>query len=92
MVPGEAFDDDPNTRWATDTGTHEAWLEVDFGQPTTFDQVMIDEAYEGRIRQFELQCGDGQTWKTVLQGDAVGRQFTRTFPPVCRTLCTLEHP
>ena len=79
---GQALDDDPDTRWATDSGTNEAWLEVDLGQPTTFDQVMIDEAYEGRIRRFELECGDGQTWETVLRGSTVGRDFKGSFEPV----------
>ncbi len=79
---GKAMDDDPQTRWATDAGTKEAWLEVDLGEPTTFDRVMIDEAYEGRIRSFELECGDGQTWQTVLRGGTVGRHFKGKFDPV----------
>ena len=80
---GRALDDDPDTRWATDVGTKEAWLEIDLGEPTAFDQVMIDEAYEGRIRRFELEAGDdGQTWKTVLRGGTVGRDYRGTFEPV----------
>jgi alpha-L-fucosidase len=79
---GQALDDDPDTRWATDSGTSQAWLEVDLGETTTFGQVMIDEAYEGRIRRFQLECGDGQTWKTALSGGAVGRHFKSSFEPV----------
>jgi alpha-L-fucosidase len=37
--PAKAVDDDPATRWATDTGTKQAWLEVDLGKPTTFNRV-----------------------------------------------------
>jgi len=30
--PDKVVDDDPATRWATDTGTKQAWLEVDLGK------------------------------------------------------------
>ena len=53
----KAFDGDAETRWATDSGTRQAWLEADLGKPTIFSRVMIDE-WEGggnRIQSFELQ-------------------------------------
>ena len=80
--PKKAVDDDPDTRWATDTGTHEASLEVDLGKPAAIGRVLIDEAYEGRVRKFELQAKEGDVWKTVLSGTAVGRNFSGAFPPV----------
>lgn len=80
--PEMALDDNHDTRWATDSGTHEAWLEVDLGQPVTIGRVMIDEAYEGRIRRFELQYLNGEKWNTAVTGTTVGRQFTREFQPV----------
>jgi alpha-L-fucosidase len=88
--PDKALDDDPDTRWATDHGTNEVLFEVDLGQPSTVSRVMIDEAYEGRVRQFELQYEDGQTWKTVLSGGTIGRHFTREFPPVTARKVRLE--
>lgn len=88
--PAMALDDDPATRWATDAGTHAAWLEVDLGQPTAVGRVMIDEAYEGRIQRFELQCREGDRWKTVLSGETVGRGFTRKFPAVTAQHFRLE--
>ena len=80
--PCMALDDDANTRWATDGGTHQAWLEVDLDRPTRISRVMIDEALEHRIRKFELQAQEGQDWRTILSGETVGRSFTRTFSPV----------
>jgi alpha-L-fucosidase len=80
--PAAAVDDDPDSRWATDAGTGSAWLEVDLGQPKTISQVLIDEAFEGRIRRFELAAWRDDAWQTILTGSAVGRDFRATFPPV----------
>jgi alpha-L-fucosidase len=80
--PGAALDDDPDSRWATDAGTASAWLEVDLGEPTTIRQVRIDEAFEGRIRKFELAAWRDDAWQAIFAGAAVGREFRATFPPV----------
>ncbi len=80
--PAMALDDDTNSRWATDAGTHQAWLEVDLGQDRKISRVIIDEAYEGRIQKFELQAKNGGVWQTILAGETVGRNFNRRFPPV----------
>jgi alpha-L-fucosidase len=81
--PDKALDDDENTRWATDAGTHEAWLEVDFGKPVTFDRVAIDEPGEyKRVEAFELQYKDGENWKTFHQGTTIGPGWTARFEPV----------
>ncbi len=80
--PGKAIDGDEETRWATDGGTKQAWLEVDLGQPVTFDSVEIDEAYAGRVRSFELQCQEGEQWKTFYRGSTLGEQFSAKFDPV----------
>jgi alpha-L-fucosidase len=77
----KAFDDDPGTRWATDTGVQEAWLEVDLGTPMTFGGVAISEAYD-RVRRFELQSRDGETWTTFLEGGRIGEKYARQFKPV----------
>jgi alpha-L-fucosidase len=80
----KAVDGDENTRWATDAGTHAAWLEVDLGKPTAFSRVLIDECDEWgkRIRKFELQYKDGEAWKTCLEGAEAGKGYTKDFSPV----------
>jgi len=82
--PDKALDDDPDTRWATDAGTREAWSEVDLGEAVTIGRTMIDECVEWgrRVRRFELQYKDGDAWKTVLEGTGIGRRYTKAFPPV----------
>ncbi len=79
--PSKAIDGEDETRWATDGGTKQAWLEVDLGQPATFDAVEIDEVYD-RVRSFELQYQDGQQWKTFYRGTTLGKRFSAKFDPV----------
>ncbi|TKJ38734.1 MAG: alpha-L-fucosidase [Planctomycetes bacterium B3_Pla] len=79
--PDKAVDDDPATRWATDTGTKHAWLEVDLGKATTFNQVKIAEAYD-RVQKFELQYKSGTQWKTFLNGTKIGADYSKEFEPV----------
>jgi len=80
--PGKAIDGDEDTRWATDAGTKRAWLEVDLGQPVTFDRVEIEEAFAGRVQSFELQCRDGEQWKTFYRGTTLGERFSGRFDAV----------
>ena len=78
----KAFDGDPTTRWATDGGTHSAWLECDLGKPTPIAGVAIQEAYPGRVQRFELQYKVGDEWKTALAGTTIGETFEAKFDPV----------
>jgi alpha-L-fucosidase len=78
----KAFDGDPQTRWATDTGTHQAWVANDFGKLVTFQGVRIQEAYAGRVKKFEFQVKEGTEWKPVFSGTTLGADFTRRFAPV----------
>ncbi|MBI5093938.1 MAG: alpha-L-fucosidase [Candidatus Hydrogenedentes bacterium] len=89
-APDKAVDDNVGTRWATDGGTHEAWLEVDLGQPTTFDRAEIDEACDRRVQDFELQYRDGDAWKTFFHGTTIGPRWKQTFPPVTAQVVRLN--
>jgi len=80
--PEMAFDDDPTTRWATDAGTHSAWLEVDLGAPQRVGRAAISEAYPGRVQAYELQYHDGKSWKTVHAGKTLGEDARIEFGPV----------
>jgi len=79
--PDKAVDDDPATRWATDSGVKQAWLEVDMGKPITFNRVKISEEYE-RVREFELQYKDNGQWKTFTRGAKIGPDYVKDFEPV----------
>jgi len=79
---GKAIDRDDGTRWATDAGTKQAWLEVDLGQPTTFDRVEIEEAFARRVQSFELQRRDGEQWRTFHRGASIGEGYSARFDAV----------
>ena len=88
--PAGALDDDPDTRWATDAGTHQAWLEVDLGDPQAIDRAMISEAYAPRVRKFELQAKEGDGWKTFAQGNRIGDEGLVRFDPVTAQVVRLN--
>ena len=78
-----ATDDDESTRWATDTGSQPAWLEVDLGEPRSIGRVYIDEPAEyARVQKFELQSFDGRDWKTFHVGMTIGPEWSTTVEPV----------
>jgi alpha-L-fucosidase len=80
--PQEAFDNDPNTRWATDSGTKQAWIAADLGKPLTVQRVRIEEAVAERVQKFEFQYRDGKEWKTIFKGNKIGHWFQQKFEPV----------
>lgn len=77
----KAFDDNDATRWATDGGTHAAWLEVNLGAPVTFRRAVIKEAFD-RVKSFELQHKAGAAWKTFARGSKIGERREVKFKPV----------
>ncbi len=77
-----AFDGDDQTRGATDRETKQAWVAVNFLKPLTAGQVRISEASPNRVKQFAFQYRDGDDWKTIFTGTALGDDFQRTFAPV----------
>ena len=76
-----AFDGDDGTRWATDAGIKQAWLEVDLGQPATFDRALLMEEYD-RVQKFELQYKEGEEWRTFARGETIGDSLMLKFSPV----------
>ena len=79
--PDKALDDDPATRWATDFGVKQAWLEVDMSKPVTFNRVRISEAYD-RGGRFEVQYKDNGQGKTIIAGTKIGQDYMYDFEPV----------
>jgi len=77
--PEQAWDNDPNTRWATDSGTKQAWITGDLGKPLTIQRIRIEEAIAERVQKFEFQHREGQEWKTIFTGQKIGRWFQMKF-------------
>jgi len=90
--PDKAIDDDLETRWATDSGTHQAWLQIDLGKPQAFSKVALHEwaGDPGRIQKFELQFKDGNDWKTIFTATTMGADFKQSFPVVTARVVRLN--
>jgi alpha-L-fucosidase len=80
--PEMAFDNDPQTRWATDAGTRQAWIAAEFPRSLSIQRVRIEEALEQRVQKFEFQHLDGGQWQTIFPGTTIGPWFQKTFAPV----------
>ena len=75
--PDMAFDNDRETRWATDTGIKQAWIAGDLGKPRTIQRIRIEEALGQRVRSFEFQYKSGKAWRTAFTGESIGRWFQK---------------
>jgi alpha-L-fucosidase len=82
FAPENAFDGDPHTRWATDAGTRQAWIMLEFPQARRIGRVQMNEAIERRVRRFEFQYRTDGDWQTLFEGTEIGPNFTRSFDPV----------
>jgi alpha-L-fucosidase len=82
-APAKAVDDDSGTRWATDDGTGECWLEVDLGAAREFDRAFVSEGWD-RVRAYALEIGDGRGgWKRIAAGTTIGvAGASPSFAPV----------
>jgi len=87
--PDKAIDDDSSTRWATDSGVQQAWLEINLGKNQTFNRARIREAY-GRVQNFELQYQKDNQWTTFLVGKKIGDDWSKTFKPITAQLVRLN--
>jgi len=67
-------------------------LTVDLWKPEVFNTVRIREPYEPHIRSYKVQYLDGGEWKTILEGDNVGSEFIKQFPPVKARLVRILIP
>ncbi|MHC4905542.1 MAG: alpha-L-fucosidase [Planctomycetota bacterium] len=81
-APSKAFDDEPETRWATDMGIKTAWLEIDLGHNTEIGSVMIDEGHWNRVRKFQLQYFKAGKWRTIIEDSTIGDKKDISFKPV----------
>lgn len=73
-----ACDENPDSRWSAAAGDLSPTLEIDFGTPTRFDRVIVNEYGEGnayRCTSFVLESGEGETWTTLHTGTTLGESI-----------------
>ena len=80
--PQRAIDGNPATRWATDGGTHRAWLEINLGEEKTIRRAEIHEAFAGRVQKFVLERKVGDEWKSFAEGTKIGERRVLEFPEI----------
>ena len=81
-APERALDGNLQTRWATDAGTHQAWLAVDLGSPRVLTGFRLREACGSRIQHFQLEVEEGGQWRPFYVGTQVGAELQGQFEPV----------
>ncbi|MBM7566227.1 discoidin domain-containing protein [Paenibacillus sacheonensis] len=78
-------DGELSTRWsAADKHQNDEWAEIDFGKPTTVNQVVVKE-YKGdyfQIANYALQYWDGERYADITKGFTVGDNKTIDFNAV----------
>jgi alpha-L-fucosidase len=79
-----ALDGDPTTFWTAPAGVHHAQLEVTFSSPVTFDRALTMEWLNNgqHIEQYRIEVWDGKTWKSLIEGHAIGHKRIDSFAPV----------
>ena len=82
--PDKAVDGDRETRWATDSGTKTAWLEVDLGRPTRFRRAAVRQAFPelGRVRKFQIEYWRDGQWRVCRRGEEMGAKWSAEFAPL----------
>ena len=79
----KAVDGDISSRWATNDGTTDCWLEVDTLEPVTIGNIKIRE-FEPRITRFQLEykLTEAEDWKIAFEGKNAGTDYSVNFTPV----------
>ncbi len=74
FAPGNLVDGDPDTYWATDDEVRTAAIEIDLGEETYFDRVMLQEPirFGQRIAEFAIQARRAGAWTQIASGTTVG--------------------
>ena len=80
-------DNDKNTYWATDEGVTEAFIDINFTTPTTFNRFMAQEYIPlgQRVKKFKLEYQKDGKWKTIDEQTTIGYKRLLRFPPVTAT-------
>ena len=86
-----AFDDDEDSRWASPSGTRQAWLQADYASPQKVCGVTVEETYAFRVQKFQIQgrLGSGD-WVTLAEGTHLGPEYHTSFAPVSVTSVRLN--
>jgi alpha-L-fucosidase len=79
-----ALDGDAETFWLAPAGSHHAEIEVNFKEPVRFDSALTMEWLNAgqRVQKYAIEVWDGETWKRVVEGQAIGHKKIDHFSGV----------
>jgi len=82
--PSNIVDDDLDSYWAADDGFRRATLEIDLGEATLFDRVMLQEPirFGQRISAFAVEARVGGEWIPVAAATTIGYKRLLRIDPV----------
>ncbi|GJH40676.1 hypothetical protein RCZ04_12260 [Capnocytophaga sp. HP1101] len=83
----KAIDNDKNTYWATDEGVTQAYIELNFTKPTTFNRFMAQEYIPlgQRVKKFKIEYKKDNKWETIDEQTTIGYKRLLRFPSVTAT-------
>jgi alpha-L-fucosidase len=90
--PQSAIDGDKNSYWATDDDVLTASLEINLGESTEFNRVIIQEyiVLGQRIESFSIDAWDGENWNKVGEGTTIGYKRILRFPSIVASKVRLD--
>lgn len=79
-----AFDGNAQTVWRAAKTDSTAWLQVDLGKPVTISAVVLQEGdgKERNIQAYRLEYQEDGEWKTLFEGEKIGRGLLKPVQPV----------
>ncbi len=79
-----ALDGDPTTFWSAPAESHHAMIDATLEKPVTFDHARIMERLNDgqQVEHYRVEAWDGNAWKIVVEGHAIGHKRIDSFPPV----------
>ena len=84
FAPAKAIDGDAGTYWATDDGVTQADLELDFGQPTAINRLLLQEFIPlgQRVQAFSVEAFLEDRWQQLDSQTTIGYKRILQFPTV----------
>jgi len=84
FVPQNMLDHNPGTYWAPDDTALQAAIEIELGQPTTFNVARLQEpiTFGQRIQAYRLEYWADQQWHPIVSGTTIGYKKLDRFTAV----------
>ncbi len=81
---GNITDGNRETFWTTNDEIVSASVAIDFGQPTEFNRVLLQEdiSFGQRVKQFSVEAYINKEWKLIANQTTIGRKRILRFPNV----------